>query len=153
GTAQAPSDYLSRSGSLSLPPGSTSAQVPVPVIGDLVDEPNETFFLNLALAAGSHVVLADPQGLGTIWNDDFCQLSPGYWKNHQSAWPVGELQLGGVWYYKSQLLSFLSYAGSDASMILAHHLVATKLNLERGSDPTWGATPSVLPTVNQADAF
>jgi uncharacterized repeat protein (TIGR01451 family) len=153
GTAQAPGDYLTRSGSASFAPGAIAAQVPVPVVGDKVDEPNESFFLNLALAPGSAAVLADPQGKGTIWNDDFCQRSPGYWKTHPSVWAVEELQIGGVWYYKSQLQSFLSYSGPDASSILTHHLVATKLNLERGSDPTWGATPSVLPTVDQADLF
>src|SRR6185436_10974221 len=107
GTAQAPGDYLARSGSSSFAPGAASVQVPVPVVGDKVDEPNESFFLNLALAPGSAAVLADPQGKATIWNDDFCQRSPGYWKTHPAVWPVGELQLGGVWYYTSQLQSFL----------------------------------------------
>jgi len=153
GTATAPSDYLSRSGSLTFAPGTTALQVAVPVVGDAVDEPTERFYLDLASAAGSAGVVADPRGVATIWNDDFCQLSPGYWKNHQSVWPAGELQLGGLWYYQSQLLSFLGYSGSDASLILTHHLVAAKLNLERGSDPTWGATPSVLPTVEAADLF
>ena len=153
GTALSPSDYQARSGSLTFAPGSTAAQVAVPVVGDRLDEPHETFFLNLTLASGSEAILADRQGKGTIWNDDFCQHSPGYWKNHQSVWPVTELQLGGVWYYKTQLVSFLSSGGPDASILLSHHLVATKLNLERGSDPTWGASPSVLPTVDQADVF
>jgi hypothetical protein len=61
--------------------------------------------------------------------------------------------MGGIWYYKTQIVSFLSSNGPDASLILAHHLSATKLNLARGSDPARGVSSSVLPTVAQADTF
>ena len=155
GTATAGSDYLAASGTVVLPALSQSAEVHVPVLGDALDEPDETFSLNLSLVSPPpFVALEDGSGTGTILNDDYCQKSPGYWKNHQSLWPVTALQMGGLWYYKDQILAFLSYNGSDASLILAHHLAAAKLNLARGSDPAKGApAPSILPTVSQADLF
>jgi hypothetical protein len=147
GTAVAGPDYVATSGTLTLPPGTAQGQIPVPVVGDLVDEPHEAFFLNLTLMNPARAALTDPQAQGNILEDDFCQRSPGYWKTHRSAWPVADLQLGGVWYNDTQILSFLGYSGSDAATRLAHHLSATKLNLARGSEP------SIVSMVEQADAF
>jgi hypothetical protein len=48
GTATAPSDYTATSGVLTFNPGETAKTVAVVVNADLVDEPDETFFLNLS---------------------------------------------------------------------------------------------------------
>jgi hypothetical protein len=40
----------------------------VTIVGDRVSEPNESFFLNLTGAQNAQI--ADPQGVGTILNDD-----------------------------------------------------------------------------------
>ncbi len=53
---------------LSFTPGQISKTVIVPVKGDTVAEANETFFVNLS--APTNATIADPQGLGTITNDD-----------------------------------------------------------------------------------
>ena len=53
---------------LSIPAGSTTATVTVPVNGDLVIEPDETFFVNLSQP--QNATIADGQGVGTIVNDD-----------------------------------------------------------------------------------
>src|SRR5262249_32073123 len=69
GTATvADSDYASTSGVLSYGPGETSKTVSVLVNGDARFEANETFFVNLSGASGG--TIADPQGAGTIVNDD-----------------------------------------------------------------------------------
>ena len=68
GTATAPVDYLSATGTLDFAAGETTKQVTVLVNGDLLDEANETFFLNLTNAANA--TIADGQGLGTITDDD-----------------------------------------------------------------------------------
>jgi bacillolysin len=68
GTATAGSDYTAVSGPLTIPAGAASSVVNVPVLGDLVDEPNETFTVNLS--APVNATLADAQGLGTIVDDD-----------------------------------------------------------------------------------
>ncbi|MEO8216430.1 MAG: Calx-beta domain-containing protein [Acidobacteriota bacterium] len=68
GSAIAGADYTATSGSLSFAPGETSKVVNVPVLGDVLDELNETFFLNLSGAANAAII--DNQGLGTITDDD-----------------------------------------------------------------------------------
>lgn len=66
-----------------------------------------------------------------------CPHSQGYWKNHSSKWPGSalSLMLGTVNNYnQSQLLSILNAAPrGDASIILAHQLIAAKLNVANGS--------------------
>ncbi len=68
GTATAPADYTSASGTLSFTPGQTSKQVTVQVKGDLLDEANETYFVNLTNP--TNATIADNQGLGTITDND-----------------------------------------------------------------------------------
>jgi Calx-beta domain-containing protein len=68
GTATAGSDYTAASGTLTFAPGTTSQLITVAVTTDLLNEPNETFFVNLTGAVNATVT--DPQGLGTITNDD-----------------------------------------------------------------------------------
>jgi Calx-beta domain len=69
GTATAGSDYAAKSGTLTFPKGATLRAVVVLVKGDRVVEPDETFFVNLSNAS-SNTIVADPQGRGTIVNDD-----------------------------------------------------------------------------------
>lgn len=61
-------DYLPCAGTAILPAGSTSAPLPCEVVGDLQDEPGETFTVNLSNAVNATV--ADPQGVVTIADDD-----------------------------------------------------------------------------------
>lgn len=68
GSALAPGDYTPVSGTLVIPAGATSRTVSVPVKGDLIDESNETFNLNLANPTGA--TIADSRGIGTITDDD-----------------------------------------------------------------------------------
>ena len=60
-------DYTSSSGTLTFTNGQLSKTVTVSVTGDVLSEPNETFFVNLSAA---NTPIADNQGLGTILNDD-----------------------------------------------------------------------------------
>ena len=53
GTATAGVDFVAASGTVTIPAGSTSAQVSVAVIGDRVRENNETFTLQLVSASGA----------------------------------------------------------------------------------------------------
>jgi peptidoglycan/xylan/chitin deacetylase (PgdA/CDA1 family) len=67
GTATA-ADYRGRSFRLRVPPGVTSAVVRVPVVGDLVDEPDETLRLRLTRPRG--LVLSGGAAVGHIVDDD-----------------------------------------------------------------------------------
>ena len=68
GTATAGSDYTATSGTVTIPAGSTSAHVQVPILGDTAVEPDETFFVNLTNPVNGSIT--DGQGQGTILNDD-----------------------------------------------------------------------------------
>lgn len=69
GSASAGSDYQALPlSSLTFNAGESSRTVPVVVVGETLLEPDETFFLNLSNVTGA--TLFDPQGLGTIINDD-----------------------------------------------------------------------------------
>ena len=68
GTATAGSDYVAKSGTLNFAPGTTSASVVVLVQGDVIVEPDETFYLNLTVP--TNATLADAQAAALIRNDD-----------------------------------------------------------------------------------
>ncbi len=73
-TALTPADYESASGTITFVPGDVSESITVRVAGDVLDEPNETFVVNLS--AASWAPLADAQGTGTIVDDDLPLVSP-----------------------------------------------------------------------------
>ena len=60
------------------------------------------------------------------------------WKKHPSAWPVTTFVLGSQTYTQSELLAVLRAlrSGADASLLLARQLIAAKLSVANGSDPT-----------------
>jgi hypothetical protein len=69
GTATAPVDYVPVTGQVvTFAPGVTIQTVVVPVIGDLLDEADEVFLVNLS--APVNITIADGQGVGTIRDDD-----------------------------------------------------------------------------------
>jgi ribosomal protein L35AE/L33A len=74
GTATAGSDYQATSGTLLFAAGQISRQVTVPVSGDTLIEPDETFVVNLS--APGNATIGDGQGLGTIANDDAVRPPP-----------------------------------------------------------------------------
>ena len=67
GTAGA-SDYTSQSGTATIPAGAPSATIDVPIVNDSLDEPNETFVVNLS--SPTNGTIADSQGQATITDDD-----------------------------------------------------------------------------------
>jgi hypothetical protein len=78
-----------------------------------------------------------------------CPFSQGYWKNHPDAWPVTSLTLGSETYTQAELLALLrTPVRGDASLILAHQLIAARLNIANGSDPA-----PVSATIADADSL
>ena len=67
GTAGA-QDYTAMSGTLIFAPGETTKTIAVPILEDKLDEPNETFTVNLANPVNA--TIADAQGVGTIVDND-----------------------------------------------------------------------------------
>jgi hypothetical protein len=84
-----------------------------------------------------------------------CTLGQGFWKNHYAGnWPasvlIGGLTLGTVSYTAAQLESIFNTppAGGEGLLILAHQLIAAKLNIANGADPS-----VVASTIAAADAL
>jgi uncharacterized repeat protein (TIGR01451 family) len=71
-TATADTDYQSTSGTVTFNPGETSKPVTITIKGDILVEPDETFFVNLS--SPTSAVILDGQGLGTILDDDKANL-------------------------------------------------------------------------------
>ncbi len=67
-TAIAGADYTSTSGTLQFAAGTTAKTVTVAVLGDQIDEADETFVVNLSGA--QNATIADGRGVGTIVDDD-----------------------------------------------------------------------------------
>lgn len=67
-TAQAGSDYVQRTGSVTFAPGQTTRPIVITINGDTAVEPNETFRVRLRLPTRARIV--DDVGLGRINNDD-----------------------------------------------------------------------------------
>ena len=68
GTAAAPGDYASATGTLSFAPGVTTRTIAVQVVGDTAVESAETFAVNLS--APTNATIADGSATGTIVDDD-----------------------------------------------------------------------------------
>lgn len=71
GTAQAGSDYLAPAGQVTIPAGSTSATIDVPILGDTDNESDETFSILLSGPIPTDTVIVDGIAQVTIRNDDF----------------------------------------------------------------------------------
>jgi CSLREA domain-containing protein len=73
GTATAPSDYVVGGDTVTFAPGDTEEEVVVDVNGDVVDEDDETFTVDLSNAGGA--TISDGQATGTITDDDSSTIS------------------------------------------------------------------------------
>ena len=73
GTARSPSDYAASSGTLTIPAGEVAATIRIAVTDDSLDEDDETFAITLTMP--QRALLADPNGTGTILDDDQPELS------------------------------------------------------------------------------
>ena len=72
GTATAGSDYITKSGTVTIPAGQTSGTISVSILGDTIAESNDSLLVNLTNP--TNATLKDSQGVGTILNDD---VGPG----------------------------------------------------------------------------
>jgi len=77
--------------------------------------------------------------------DAGCTYTQGYWKSHgpiptgnnSNQWPVTSLTLGTVTYTDFELLAILNNSGAGNGLVkLAHQLIAAKLNIANGADPS-----------------
>ena len=70
GTAIAGYDYVGRSGTVTFDAGETVRTIAVPVIGDVRNEDNKTFYINLSNAHGATISEGHSQGAATVIDND-----------------------------------------------------------------------------------
>lgn len=84
------------------------------------------------LLAAALAIFASPAGAQASL--DGCPHSQGFWKSHAELWPAEALTLGDESYDQAGLQGLLDAPPKgDASMILAHQLIAAKLNIAAGA--------------------
>jgi len=94
----------------------------------VIDTATNTVFATLSMNS--------PVGVAITPVKFACPLTQGFWKNHPDTWPIISLTLGSQTYTQAELLTlFDTPPGGDASVILAHQLIAAKLNIANGSSP------------------
>jgi hypothetical protein len=69
GSATAGLDYTDTEGSLTIPAGLTSGEIVVPVLGDRLGEPNETFVLNVS-TSDSYARMGNDTAIATIVDNE-----------------------------------------------------------------------------------
>ncbi len=74
--------------------------------------------------------------------------TPGYWKNHPSAWPVSTITVGGVTYTRDQAIAWLGKVGKDKTTTMFASLVAAILSVDEGNDGS-----CVAGTITAANAW
>jgi hypothetical protein len=61
--------------------------------------------------------------------------SQGFWKNHPEAWPVLEIEIGGVTYSVEEAILIMQLPSKgDKSLNMFEQLVAAKLNISAGNE-------------------
>ncbi len=115
-------------------------------------QPN-TEYVFVAITHGAGMNIDSPLSVtashATTTQGENCTYTQGYWKNHAERWPASYLTLGTVNYSASQLLSIFNKSVSGNGLIsLAHQLIAAKLNIANGANPS-----GVAGTIAAADAL
>lgn len=100
GSATAPADYASATGTLTFAPGETSKSITVSVVADLAIEPDET--LSVTLSSPANATIARASATGTIKNEDTqVPVVPGSYK--------GQLPSGDFLYFEVTQARQVSY--------------------------------------------
>ena len=73
GTASAGTDYVTTAGTVSFAPGTTSATIAIPVVGDYAVEPDETFFVDLSSPVNATIDVG--RAVVSILNDDLPSIA------------------------------------------------------------------------------
>jgi len=104
----------------------------LPLVGLVIATGLMTVLIPVGETLWSKVLTISGRVQTGIWP---CTYTIGYWKNHPETWPVDKITVGGVPHKKDEAVEILkTQPMGDATYILAHQLIAAKLNLLNGAD-------------------
>lgn len=89
GAGNATDDYTAVSGTLSFSPNTTRQTIEVPILGDTIAEPDESF--TVVLSAPSRAILVNLEGTGTLRNDDVSPEKPEEISPEDTTAPIGAI--------------------------------------------------------------
>jgi urease beta subunit len=154
GTATAPADYGSASGTLTFEPGQTVKQVVVSLVGDQSPEINETYSVNLSNATGASI--GDGVAVGTITDNDTPTITvANVTVTEGNFGTVNAIFVVTLSAQSSQAVSF-EYATADGSATAPTDYTATtgSLTFEPGQTVKQIVVPVVGDTaIETAEAF
>jgi hypothetical protein len=144
GSAVSGSDYTATSGTLTFSPGQTSKTVTLTVIGDLVNEGDETFSVNLTSPVGGAITRA--QGLVLIRDDDANtapvngSLSPSSATdapNAQRVFTANYSDANGTGDFSSVMLNINRSASTMGALACQYNPVSNKLYVRNETNTGW----------------
>lgn len=106
GTANAPTDYQTASGTLTFAPGETSKTIAVLVNGDTNVEPNETFTVNLSGAVNATILGEDGGFTYSQWGISTDILVPADYDGDGKADIAIYRPNTGIWYWLQTTAGF-----------------------------------------------
>lgn len=158
GSATAGTDYTAASGTLSFAAGETFKLVTVPLLGDTLDEPNETFTVTLSSPSGAEII--DANATLTIEDDDepappgagqIVFGTPGSYSVNESAsvFQVPVVRIGGD---VGAVSVTVTTANGSATAPGDYGAVSTVVNFAGGTSGTLYVDISVVnDTLDEAD--
>ena len=122
GTATSGVDYVPLSGLVTFSPGATVRSIDITVIGDLLDETDETLFVNLTNP--TNAAIAVPTATGTILDDDTLTVSGVNPTSGSAAGGTG-LTIDGAAFETGTTMSIGGTLATNVSVLTAAQMTAT----------------------------
>ncbi|MEE4661376.1 MAG: glycerophosphodiester phosphodiesterase family protein [Halieaceae bacterium] len=166
GSARAGVDYLDVLGSVEIPPGELSADIPIEVLGDAEEEPAETVTLSFTVSENAEPTTTE--AVGYIANDDtacdapYQKADPNRWRVAAGEDPLNYAHRGGVIDFpENTLYAYSEVAALDAGIVLEMDVYQTAddelviihdLDVDRTTDGTGLIADLTLAELKQLDA-
>jgi hypothetical protein len=138
GSAIAGSDYTATSGTLTFGPADSSLTITVPTINDSVAEATENMTVNLSGASGG-ATITDPQGIGTITDNDV----PSFSVNNVSVTEGGNLVFGVTMTGQTAINFSVNYATANGTATAGSDYTAASGTLTFGPSSAASVTQNV----------
>ena len=148
GSATAPADYATTSGTLTFAPGEKAKTVAVAVVADSLYESNETFTVSLSNPVNA--TLADASATVTITNDDAAVRTGHYSGTTSQGYSIGFDVSNGLTSVSSFGLLYFDVTCTEAPGTFRNNWVSTTGSISLAADWSFGSTTTYTDTSGSA---